>query len=93
MLFGANAMKLIGEFFRGYRVSVGLDLEQVSSHLAPGQPDLIASYEAGETKIPAHHVFTLSNLYSIPPDELVCLLYDLALEQYQGGHARKSAQG
>ncbi len=69
--------KKAGNFFRGHRIRCGLNATAVVQHLGLSEAQL-HDYEVGKNAIPLNLVFQMTNLYNIPPDEVVVLFYDLA---------------
>lgn len=73
-----NAQRL-GEFFRGHRVSAGLDEQQAAELLEIGSADALKRYETGEVVLPLKIIFAMTNLYNISPDSVMALFYGLSV--------------
>lgn len=71
----------IATFFRGHRQSTGLTLEDVVSALACIEVAQLQSFESGEEAIPLDLIFSLTNLYNIPPEDTLNLIHDVYGEQ------------
>ncbi|HVK61259.1 MAG TPA: helix-turn-helix transcriptional regulator [Bdellovibrionales bacterium] len=75
--------KAMGKFFETYRIKAGLTLAAAAEILDIGGADILARYEAGKTLIPLNEVFSMANIYNIPPDRVVQMFYDLSFERAQ----------
>ncbi len=73
-------MKRIGEFFRENRMKTEMDAEAVVNELGLVSVTQLFEYESGSVQIPLEDLFAMSNLYNIPPDEVVRFLYVLSVE-------------
>lgn len=73
--------KVLAGFFRHHRLKAGLDLAQVAEALELENVETVRAYEAGELDWPLEDLFTLSNLFNIPPDDVVALIFEVSRRQ------------
>ena len=71
-----KAAEEIGHFFLSRRLELEISIEDAANYSSISIEQL-GDYEAGRRPIPFSEVFALSNLYSIPPDEVVKLFYEV----------------
>lgn len=75
-LFNWNHRQL-GAFFQKHRLAAGLALSTVALELDLKDASVLNSFEEGTVPIPLEMVFTLTNLYNIPPEETLLMMCDL----------------
>ena len=73
--------KALADFFRLHRERAGLELAEVAEVLEVTSIDTIRAYEAGEIDFPLEDIFTLTNLFNIPPDDVVALILEASSQQ------------
>lgn len=73
-----NAKKL-GDFFREHRLNAGLELDHAAELLAISSAKELGDYENGEAVLPLTTIFAMTNLYNVPPDTVMALLYGMSI--------------
>jgi transcriptional regulator with XRE-family HTH domain len=68
----------IGQFFKEHRLAADMGSVQVAEYLGLSSVEQLLEYESGQRSIPLDDVFSLTNLYNIPPDQVVVLFYNLS---------------
>ena len=76
-----SGAQIIGSFLREKRLASRFETDDVIVQLELGSTVELFEYETGQREIPLQLLFEFSNLYSIPPDQLVLLLYKQALRK------------
>lgn len=70
-------IKEIAAFFKSHRLSAGVELEAAAKALNLEDHTQLLAYESGGKAIPADEMFALANLFNIPPEDLLLLIYNL----------------
>ena len=70
----------IGNFFYNHRLQTSLLPEDVVAANCVLSCELLNAYEIGGEQIPIDTIYALTNLYGIPPDEVLNLFYDLVIK-------------
>lgn len=73
--------RTIAAFFRERREATGMTLEQVATSLPGSDVEQLRAYESGTEAIPLDLIFSLTNLYNIPPEDTLNLIHDVYGEQ------------
>lgn len=71
----------IASFFKERRQASGMTVEQVASALPGNDVEQLRAFEAGAEAIPLDLIFSLTNLYNIPPEDTLNLIHDVYGEQ------------
>lgn len=69
--------RLLGDFFRRHREAAGLSLADATFEADLEDSALLDAFEQGTKPIPLEFVFCLTNLYNIPPEETLLMMFDL----------------
>ncbi len=69
----------VGQFFKRKRIELGLTTHFVSKEIGLESASFLCEYESGESKIPLHHIFSLSNCLGLDPDEVLGFFYEITL--------------
>lgn len=72
--------KSIASFFRDRREACKMTLQQ-TAELSGVTVEQLEKYEAGAEAMPLDLIFSLTNLYNIPPEDTLNLIYDVYGEQ------------
>ncbi|MES3037188.1 MAG: helix-turn-helix transcriptional regulator [Bdellovibrionota bacterium] len=73
---------IIAEFFKHHRVRAEMSVESVAEYLSTSVNDVMA-FENGDKPVPLETVYAISNFLSIPPSEIMSLLYGIVTEDDQ----------